>query len=100
VAGSRRRESALISLRMSGLTSAATRLLDSLDAIFGAHWGLESCGAASRSEVVMVAAGFNPRMRSDPTVWRRVATLDGLERTPVFNRRSATASGACLRTVG
>src|SRR3989442_8252347 len=48
---------------------------------------------ASRSEAVMVAAGFNPRMtiaqglasRSDP--W-------GLKRSSAFNRRFATAGGS------
>ena len=46
---------------------------------------------ASRSEAMMVAAGFNPRMTIDRMDWRRVATHDAVERTLVFNRRSATA---------
>jgi hypothetical protein len=33
-------------------------------------------------------------MTINHTVWRRGATLERLERTPVFNRRSATASAA------
>jgi general secretion pathway protein J len=47
--------------------------------------------AASRSEAVMAAAGFNLWLTITQTVRRRVATHGALERTPAFNRRSATA---------
>jgi hypothetical protein len=50
---------------------------------------------ASRSEAVMVAAGFNPRRTTAHTIGRRVATLEKLDRRPAFNRRYATAD-ACL----
>jgi len=40
-----------------------------------------SLAAASRSEAVMVAAGFNPRMTIAVTAWRRAATLEELKRS-------------------
>ena len=57
------------------------------------HWvdGGASWNTASRSEAVMVAAGFNPRMTITYTVRRRVVTHGALESTPAFNRRAATA---------
>src|SRR5262245_33298193 len=50
-----------------------------------------SWNSALRSEAVMAAAGFNPRMTLTDTVRRRVATHGALEWTPASNRRSATA---------
>ena len=46
---------------------------------------------ASRSEAVMVAAGFNPRTPTAQTIGCRVATLEKLDRGPAINRRDATA---------
>ena len=81
-------------MECGGLTRLWCLMAVKMKILLRNHWvdGRASWNIASRSEAVMVAAGFNPRMTITHTVRRRVATHGALEKTPAFERRAATVA--------